>query len=153
ELVPDFPTPGIRKSGRRRARWLFSGSIVCCTSSYTPSARRSLALWTCEEALVMATICAARLFFRAPPLYGRAPREEFLKRRARMARLHLCDLFGAPLGDDLPAPMPSERTEIDEMIGGGDEIELMLDDEDGIPKLDEALEHLEEPADILKMEP
>src|SRR3546814_18406648 len=43
--------------------------------------------------------------------------------------------------------------EVEDIIGGLDDVEIMLDDDHAVALLDERLEHFEQLADILEMEP
>src|SRR3546814_3546330 len=43
--------------------------------------------------------------------------------------------------------------EVEDVIGGLDDVEIMLDDDHAVALLDERLEHFEQLADILEMEP
>ena len=41
--------------------------------------------------------------------------------------------FGRPGHDDFPAGMPAFRPEIDDVIGRLDDVQVMLDQQDGVP--------------------
>src|SRR5258708_10501224 len=62
------------------------------------------------------------------------------------------DLLGRAGGDDAAAPGAALRAEIDDPVGGLDDFEIVLDDDDRVAGLDQRLEDLEELADILEME-
>jgi hypothetical protein len=62
------------------------------------------------------------------------------------------DLFGSAFGDDASTASAAFRAEIDEPVGFGDEVEVMFDDDDGVAGIDEALEDLDETADVLEVE-
>ena len=63
------------------------------------------------------------------------------------------DLLRRPLGDDPPAPEPAGRPEVDDPVGGLDDVEVVLDDEDGVALVDEPVEDLEELLDVGEVEP
>lgn len=54
--------------------------------------------------------------------------------------------------NDLSSAIPGIRTEINEPIRAFDDIEVVLDDEDGSAAVDEALEEIEQDPDILEMQ-
>src|SRR3989344_6965184 len=62
------------------------------------------------------------------------------------------NLFGRAFGDDSAAPLPSFGAEVDDPVGGFDDVEVVLDDDDGIAAVDELLEHGEELLDVLEVE-
>ncbi len=51
---------------------------------------------------------------------------------------YLGDAIGRALGDDLTAVRSSLRPEVDDPIGGLDDIQVVLDHDDGVARLDEA---------------
>jgi hypothetical protein len=51
---------------------------------------------------------------------------------------HLGDAIRRPLGDDLTTVRPSPRTEVDDPIGGLDDVQVVLDHDDGVARFDEA---------------
>ena len=55
--------------------------------------------------------------------------------------LVLCDLLGSAGADDCSAAAAAFRTEVDDIVGRLYHIEVMLDDEDGIPAVRELLQH------------
>jgi hypothetical protein len=73
-------------------------------------------------------------------------------------RLASVRLFGAgyqfrrTLGDDAAATFAAFGAEIDDPISLFDDVQMMLDDEYGVAKRDQALQHIEEFADIIKMQ-
>ena len=69
-----------------------------------------------------------------------------------MALRVLRDLFRGAFGDDLAAAAPAFGTEVDDVVGVGDDVEVVLDDDDGVPLLDEPLEDVEELRDVLEVE-
>ena len=62
------------------------------------------------------------------------------------------DFFGCAGGDDLTAGGAAFRTEVDDPVGGFDDVEVVLDDEERSAAIDEFLEGHEELADVFKMQ-
>src|SRR6266481_3410344 len=62
------------------------------------------------------------------------------------------DEFGGALGDDAAAAFAAFGTEVDNPIGLLDDVEVVLDDEHGVAKIDEALQDVEEFSNIVEME-
>jgi hypothetical protein len=60
-------------------------------------------------------------------------------------------MFGRALGDDAAAALAPFRAEVNDPIGLFDDVEVMLDDEDGVAEGDEALEDVEEFADVVEV--
>src|ERR687897_202915 len=53
-----------------------------------------------------------------------------------------------------PPPYPAAlRTHVDQPVGGLDDVEVVLDDDDGVPLVDEPLEHLEQLLDVGEVQP
>src|SRR3954469_15330495 len=69
-------------------------------------------------------------------------------RRTRCRR----DLLRRSLGDDPSATRSTLWSEVDDPVSGLDDIEVVLDDEDGVAAVDEAMEHLEQLLDVGEME-
>lgn len=61
-------------------------------------------------------------------------------------------VLGSRCSDDLTAGSSPFGTEVDDPIGGLDQIEVMFDDDDRIPAIDETLEDLKEHGDVGEME-
>src|SRR5687767_10313280 len=62
------------------------------------------------------------------------------------------ELFGGAFGNDAATIFAAFGTEVDDPVGFGDEIEIVLDDDDGMTGVDEALEHLDEALDVAHVE-
>ena len=58
------------------------------------------------------------------------------------------DMFGCPLRDDLAASFSALRAKIDEMISLGEHIQMVLDDHDGVAGINEAVQEIDETADV-----
>ncbi len=69
----------------------------------------------------------------------------------RVSRL-LDDLFRRSFGDD-PAPFVSRfGAQVDNPVGRLDHVEIVLDDDDRVALLDEAVEHLEQLVDVVEVQ-
>src|SRR5439155_6438357 len=64
--------------------------------------------------------------------------------RAPHARHRLRRSFG----DDLATRLPTLGAEIDDVVGGLHDVQVVLDDDDRIPRVDETVEYLEEALDV-----
>jgi len=52
------------------------------------------------------------------------------------------------LGNDLAAGVAAFGAKVDDPVGGGDDVKVVFDDDDGVGLIDEALEQADEVADI-----
>ena len=62
------------------------------------------------------------------------------------------DFLGSTGDNDGAAATATFRSHVDDVVGLTDDVEVVLDDDDGIAAIDEATEHLYEDADVLEME-
>src|SRR5438876_8234594 len=62
------------------------------------------------------------------------------------------DLFGRALRDDAAAAFAAFGAEIDDPVGLFDDVEIVLNDEDGVAERDEALENVEKFADVVEVQ-
>lgn len=62
------------------------------------------------------------------------------------------DLLGGALGDDLAALVSGFRSEVDDPVGGFDNVEIVFDDDDADAFFDQALEDGQEQADVVEVE-
>ena len=62
------------------------------------------------------------------------------------------DLLGRAGRDDEAALVAALGTEIDDVIGGLDHVEVVLDHEDGVAGRHQPLQHLQELPDVLEVE-
>src|SRR5207245_7667837 len=79
---------------------------------------------------------------------GQDPLQEPAGVRAGMLR----DLFGRALGDDVAALVAALGTEVDDPVRGLDDVKVVLDDDDGVPLVDELVENLEQAAGVLEVQ-
>src|SRR6202171_2402940 len=63
------------------------------------------------------------------------------------------DGCGGAVGDQLAAPVAAARAEVDDMVDGLEDVEVVLDDEHRVAPVNELLEDPEEPLDVGEMEP
>ena len=49
--------------------------------------------------------------------------------------------------------LPTLGSEINHVVSGLDDVEVVLDDDDGVPLIDELAQHVEEPLRILEVQP
>src|SRR5579872_3974038 len=60
-------------------------------------------------------------------------------------------LFRRPDSDEFSAAVAAFRSQIDDVVGRLDDVQIVLDDEHGIAELDEALQDVEQLVDVGKM--
>lgn len=77
------------------------------------------------------------------PVFKRA-----LEELAGVAFLALGDLLGRAGDDDLPAAIAALRAQINHVIAGLDDVQIMLDDEHGIACVRQTGEHLHKPVAV-----
>src|SRR5579872_3594917 len=63
------------------------------------------------------------------------------------------DVFGRAGGDDFAAAIAAFGAEVDDPVGGLDDFEVVLDDEDRIARLDQRVQHFQQLLDIGEMQP
>ena len=61
----------------------------------------------------------------------------------------LCELFGGAGGNEGAAKGPCAGAEVDEVVGGAEDVEVMLDDDDGVSFAHKGLEDGEEFGDVV----
>src|SRR6476661_4593214 len=85
-----------------------------------------------------------------PRLLPRRSREQRMKMMTGVRTRDLGDFLRRSLRDDVSAARAAFGSEIDDPVGCLDHVEIVLDDENGVPLLHETVEHLEEQPDILE---
>ena len=63
------------------------------------------------------------------------------------------DLLGGAFAEDVATAATTFGTHVDDPVGLGDDVEVVLDDDDGVAAVDEAAEHMHEDADVLEVRP
>ena len=90
---------------------------------------------------------------RDEPLAGAAVLQELPEVLARVRGGDLGDRLGRPFGDELPARVAALGAEIEDPVGALDHVEMVLDHEHGVARVDQAVEDAEQLADIVEVEP
>ena len=62
------------------------------------------------------------------------------------------DLLGGAVGDDAAAAFAALGAEVEDVVGVADDVEVVLDDDDGVAEVGEAVEDFEELADVVEVE-
>ena len=65
-----------------------------------------------------------------------------------MRVLYLCDLLGGSRGNDRSAAVPSLGAEVDDVVGTFDHVKIVLDDDNGVACIAQALQYLKELGNI-----
>src|SRR5215467_9731682 len=112
-------------------------------------------------------VCVYRLrgFYAVPaPLSKRRvsyvsgrPADLFPEYRAQIppgeAPLVLGDILGGPLGDDAATAVAALGPEVDHPVGGLDDVEVVLDDHDGVAGVAQAVQNGKQEVDVLEVQP
>src|SRR5690348_13977926 len=70
-----------------------------------------------------------------------------------MGGCNLSDLFRRPLSDDPSARRTGFRPHIDDPIGPLDDIQVVLDDHNGVSGVDQAIQYVDEHSDVVEVQP
>jgi hypothetical protein len=62
------------------------------------------------------------------------------------------DLLGGAVGDDASTTFAALGAEIEDVVGVADDVEVVLDDDDGVAEVSEAVQDFEELADVVEVE-
>ena len=62
------------------------------------------------------------------------------------------DLFGRAVGDDPAAALAAFGAEVEDVVGVADDVEVVLDDDDGVAEVGEAVEDFEQLAHVVEVE-
>src|SRR5687768_16253785 len=82
----------------------------------------------------------------------RALGEQWLEVATRMRDLNFGDFLWRPSGDDRAATNSAFGPEVDDPVRRLDDVEVVLDHQDGVPAIDEAVQHFEQQPDILEVQ-
>ena len=82
----------------------------------------------------------------------RAALQQRLEIMAGVAAFHRHHLFGRAFGHDHAALDAAFGAEVDDPVGGLDDVEIMLDHDHAVALLDEPMEDFEELADVVEMQ-
>lgn len=69
--------------------------------------------------------------------------------RSRLLR----DLGRRTGGDHLPAMLAGAWAEVDQVVGGGDHLQVVLDDEDGVAQIAQAAQNLDQAVGVARVQP
>src|SRR5262245_41868911 len=75
-------------------------------------------------------------------------RQDLAEEVAGEGAVRVGDVFRRPGRDDLAARLPAFRSEVDDPVRLLDHVEVVLDHEHGVPRVDEPLEHVEQLLDV-----
>ena len=70
-----------------------------------------------------------------------------------MAFLNQGNLLGCPLGNQAATAVAALGAKVDNPVGVLDDVEVVLDDDDRVALVDQALEHSEQLVDVIEMKP
>ena len=62
------------------------------------------------------------------------------------------NLFGSAVGDDAAAGFAAFGTHVEDVVGVADDVEIVLDDDDGVAEVGEAVENFKQLADVVEVE-
>ena len=79
--------------------------------------------------------------------------ENLAQELGRESSFRLGHLLGGAGGEDGAAASPAFGAEVDDVVGALDDVEVVLDDDDGVALVDQALQHAQQHADVLEMQP
>ena len=65
--------------------------------------------------------------------------------------IDLGDVFGCSLSNNLAATIAAIRAQVDDPIGGLDDVQIVLDDQHGVALVNKALQHRQETADVFEV--
>lgn len=68
---------------------------------------------------------------------------------ARERALNFGDFLRGTACDDAAATVTAGRTEVDDVIGDFDDVEVVFDDDDGVPVIDDRLQNVDESSDVI----
>src|SRR5262249_13530076 len=89
---------------------------------------------------------------RLTPYFGDGDAAPPREVRAGQRRRRALDLLGRAAGDDAAAVDAGARSHVDDVVGGADDLLVVLDDEDGVPHVAQALQRFEEARVVARVE-
>src|SRR6185312_8295600 len=89
---------------------------------------------------------------RGPPFHFSLFTQFLRKEPRRIAAMVPDNLFWWPLRDDPPPTISALRSQIDDPVGGLDDVEVVLDDDHTVPLVHQSVQHLQQQANILEVE-
>src|SRR5439155_15415541 len=137
-------------SGIAASRYAASFSS-CAAFKRVPASRLPRSAVAFSNEICSANISATRL--AASSVCMRATFSEHGPQIAsRVRRLHLPDLFRRPCRHEHPAGVAALRPEVDDEVGGLDHVEIVLDDEQRVARLEKLLERGQQLRDVVEMQ-
>ena len=117
-----------------------------CAVDRGPSCSRTLA---CEGASAARRgRCAAAGHVDVGQRQHRLTPEHMRRGTRRWPTRTRCHLLGRALGHDAPAASAALGAQVDDPVGRLDDVEVVLDDDDGVAVVDEPVQHLQQLLDI-----
>ena len=104
--------------------------------------------WSYQEDNLMASPSASFMKTRLP---GRL--QEVFEKLACVGFGVVCESFGGTGADELSAALPAFGSKIDQPVRRFDDVKVMLDHDDRIALIPQAMQHTQQLADIVKMKP
>src|SRR5687768_16120123 len=86
-----------------------------------------------------------------PCLTANRTRQQRPEILTRVRRFDLSDLLRRPRGDDGAATTATLGAKVDDPVGRLDDVEVVLDHENGVAAVDQPMEHFEQKTDILEV--
>jgi len=78
--------------------------------------------------------------------------ERLAQKSGGVRRLHAGDFFGRAFCDYIAAAIAAFGPEIDQVVGSLDNVEVVLDHDDGVARVGETAEHTEQLFDVVEMQ-
>src|SRR4051812_13477371 len=159
---PSIHTTSAQPSGSTRSTWP-SGPATCDHTQHACEASGSGAGDSRYVAL-MATSWrsrgrgsgrgghAALALGRPAPRLGRRGLDERLQKLAGVRAGRARDLLGRAAGDDLAAVLAALGTHVDDPVGRLDDVQVVLDDDDRVPLVDQAVQDVEQALDVREVQ-
>ena len=113
--------------------------------------RKSLARHL-EVTVVEARSIARSACYSAASVFVRPRRSDVLEELAGIAPLLAHAVFGRAGEDDLAAAIAAFGPEVDDPVGGLDDFEIVLDDDDRVALVDQLMQHFEQLAHVVEMQ-
>ena len=104
------------------------------------------------DAVVVGGVGGRDRFGRAQSFLGVARFERGAEERRGAGLARLRDFFGCPGGDDLSAFLSSLRTDVDDVVRAFDHLNVVLDNNERMPRFNEALENADEARDVVEVQ-
>src|SRR5438552_3647224 len=105
------------------------------------------------EGLAIASRRSARLERHSLATFATTPgfAHQWLKILTRIRLLYIRHVFRSSGGDDIAPAQSSLRSQIDNPVGGLDDVQVVLNDEHGVATVNEAVEHAHKHPHVLEM--